>query len=81
LSSPDNLPPGTSGAPVDPPESPSLTYLRDLWHAVQDQNLSKRDALMLLTQRPMDPDSAPPPGVAPGPQAPGPQAPGPAPSP
>jgi hypothetical protein len=72
LMSPANLPPGTSDAPVDPPESPGLTYLRDLWHAVQNQDISKRDALLLLTQRPMDANSAPPPGVAAGPQAPGP---------
>ena len=70
LSSPDNLPPGTSDQPADPSETPSLSYLRELWHAVQDQNISKRDALMLLTQRPMDPNSAPPPGVAAGPEAP-----------
>jgi hypothetical protein len=72
LMSPNNLPPGTSDAPVDPPESPGLTYLRDLWHAVQSQDISKRDALLLLTQRPMDANSMPPPGLAPGPQPPAP---------
>lgn len=70
LMSPDNLPPGTSDQPVGPPEGPGLTYLRELWHAVQSQDISKRDALLLLTQRPMDPNSAPPPGLAPGPQPP-----------
>lgn len=47
-----------------------MTYLRELWHAMQTQDVSKADALLLLTQRPMNPDTAPPMGVPVGPQAP-----------
>jgi resuscitation-promoting factor RpfA len=68
LMSPQNLPPGTSTAPADPGESQGLTYLRELWQAVQTQNISGKDALLLLTQRPMDAGASPPPGVALGPQ-------------
>jgi hypothetical protein len=77
LPSPDNLPPGASTTPVVP-ESRGLAYLRDLWHAVQTQEVSGADALLLLTQRPMDPGAAPP-GMpltpAPPPSAPAPAAP------
>lgn len=78
LSSPDNLPPGTTDAPGGPPEAHGLTYLRELWNAVQTQDISGKDAaILLLTQRPMDPNAAPPPGLAAGPQqaAPAPQVP------
>ena len=74
LPSLDNLPPGTSNAPVAPSQ-PRLTYLRDLWHAMQTQEVSGSDALLLLTQRPMVADAAPPPGLPVGPQAPLPPAP------
>jgi hypothetical protein len=70
LSSPQNLPPGTTED--RPPQSRGLTYLRELWQAVQTQNISGKDALLLLTQRPLDPNSAPPPGLSAGPQAQGP---------
>jgi hypothetical protein len=70
LSSPENLPPGTTNDPVVAPRSRGLSYLQDLWHAVQTQEVSMSDALLLLTQRPMDPHAAPPPGVAAGPQQP-----------
>ena len=46
-----------------------MSYLRELWHAYQTQEVSGGDALLLLTQRPMDATSAPPPGMAVGPQA------------
>lgn len=69
LSSPDNLPPGTSDIPADP-EGHRMAYLRDLWHAVQTQEISGSGALLLLTQRPMDADTAPPPGMPAGPQGP-----------
>jgi hypothetical protein len=69
LPSPENLPPGTIDDPVAPSQ-PRLTYLRELWHAVQTQEVSGSDALLLLTQRPLDANAAPPPGVAPGPQPP-----------
>jgi len=80
LPSPENLPPGTVDDPVTPSQ-PRLTYLRELWHAVQTQEVSGSDALLLLTQRPLDANAAPPPGVAPGPQPPLPPAPPPAPAP
>jgi resuscitation-promoting factor RpfA len=70
LSSPENLPPGTSDEPVGPPQGRGLSYLRELWHAVQTQEVSGGDALLLLTQRPMNPTAAPPPGVPAGPQPP-----------
>ena len=55
-----------------------MAYLRDLWHAVQTQEISGSGALLLLTQRPMDADTAPPPGVPAGPQGPVDAAPAPA---
>jgi hypothetical protein len=75
LSSPTNLPPGTTDAP--PPQGRNMSYLKELWHAIQTQNISTNDAILALAQRPMDPNAAPPPGLAPGPQAPGPDAVGP----
>jgi hypothetical protein len=75
LASPQNLPPGTSDEPVGPPEGRNLSYLRELWHAVQTQNISGKDAILLLTQRPLDPNATPPPGVAAGPQSAAPEGP------
>jgi hypothetical protein len=74
LSSPTNLPPGTTDAPVEG-QSRAGSYLRDLFHAYQTQEISGKDALLLLTQRPMNPNTMPTNGLAPGPQAPGPAAP------
>jgi hypothetical protein len=68
LPSPDNLPPGTTEDPTGPPQGHGLSYLRDLWHAVQTQDVSGGDALLLLTQRPMDADAMPPAGLPMGPQ-------------
>ena len=56
LSSPENLPPGTTDTP-DPQGSGS--YIRDLWHAYQTQEISGRDALLLISQRPMASAGAP----------------------
>lgn len=75
LFSPENLPPGTSDVPLEPPQSRGTSYLRDLWHAVQTQDISGKDALLLLTQRPLDPEAVPTNGLAAGPQAPLPDAP------
>ena len=77
LSSLQNLPPGTTTAPPDDNQPRGLGYLRDLWNAVQTQNVSGRDALLLLAQRPLDADAAPPPGLPanPTPPQPGPPAP------
>lgn len=70
LSSPENLPPGTTDAPPDPSQTRGLGYLRDIWHAYQTQEVNGRDALLLLTQRPMDANAAPPPGMPANPTPP-----------
>ena len=70
LSSPENLPPGTTNVPLEPDQGRGMSYLRDLWHAVQTQDISGRDALLLLTQRPLDPNAMPTNGLPAGPQAP-----------
>jgi hypothetical protein len=77
LASPDNLPPGYTADPSQlPPQSPNVSYLRELWHAVQNQDISGKDALLgLASQRsmttPVPNDIQPPPGPgAPGPDAP-----------
>ncbi|ANI41926.1 transglycosylase [Mycolicibacterium vaccae 95051] len=59
LASPDNLPPGTAMAPADADRSPNVTYLKEIWHAIQTQEISGADALLALTQRPL---STPDPG-------------------
>ncbi|WP_445168645.1 transglycosylase family protein [Mycolicibacterium sp. Dal123E01] len=53
LTSPENLPPGTSDQPEGPQDGPNVSYLKELWHAVQTQEVSRGDALLALTQRPM----------------------------
>jgi hypothetical protein len=70
LPSPDALPVGTTMDPAlagrDP--SPNVSYLRDLWHAVQNQEISGKEALVLgLAQRGMN---TPMPAQAPGPNVP-----------
>ncbi|BBY64805.1 transglycosylase family protein [Mycolicibacterium helvum] len=85
LTSPENLPPGTSDQPEGPQDGPNVTYLKELWHAIQTQQVSKGDALLALTQRPLNTPvtNDPSMGVAPGdPNAPlpGPGAPAPAPA-
>lgn len=69
LSSPDNLPPGTTATDAAPPQG-RLGYWRDLLHAMRTQEVSGGDALLLLTQRPMDANTAPPPGMSAGPSGP-----------
>jgi resuscitation-promoting factor RpfA len=72
LASPDNLPPGYTADPSQlPPEGPNVSYLKELWHAIQTQNISGKDALLGLTQRSM---TTPVPADiqgSPGPGAPG----------
>lgn len=70
LSSPDNPPPGTTT--TDPGAAPQgrLSYLRDLLHAMRTQEVSGSDALLLLTQRPLDANAAPPPGLPANPSGP-----------
>jgi hypothetical protein len=63
-----NLPPGTTAVPDQ--QGHGMTYLRDLWRAYQTQEISGGDALLLLTQRPMNADAAPPPGMPASPQSP-----------
>lgn len=70
LSSLENLPPGTSIAPVGPTQGRGMSYLRDIWHAMQTQDVTMNEAIFLLTQRPMNPDAAPPQGLPAGPQIP-----------
>jgi hypothetical protein len=70
LASLDNLPPGTSAVPVGPPESRGTSYLLDLIHAYQTQEISGKGALLLLTQRPLDANAMPTNGLSAGPQAP-----------
>ena len=70
LSSPDNLPPDTTATPPGAGVG-GLSYLRELVRAVHDQDISGKDAaILLLTQRPMDADPTPPPVLAAGPQQP-----------
>lgn len=70
LPSPEALPPGST---MDPSvmaggESPNVSYLRDLWHAVQNQELSGKEALLLgISQRNLN---TPIPAQAPGPNVP-----------
>jgi hypothetical protein len=74
LASPQNLPPGaTMDASALPSQSPNVGYLKDLWHAIQTQDITGKDALLALTQRPLTTpaqDNVNGPGMAPGP-APG----------
>ena len=69
LPSPDNPPPGTSDDPVAGTDSPNVSYLKDLWKAVQNQELSRSDLLLALAQRsftsPIPGGDAP--GALPGP--------------
>lgn len=53
LSSPDNLPPGTTADQPVTSTGPNVSYLKELWHAVQSQQISRSDALVALAQRPM----------------------------
>ncbi|MEE9244121.1 MAG: transglycosylase family protein [Mycobacterium sp.] len=67
LTSPANLPPGTT---MDPSlagnSSPNVNYLREIWHAIKTQDVSGSDALLALTQRPLttpDTRGGPPPSL------------------
>jgi hypothetical protein len=93
LPSPENLNPGTTtdrGAVTT--DSPNVSYLKEIWHAIQTQDVSGKDALLALTQRPLTtpdarqggqvpnvPGQLPPdPALAPPPPAPAPGLPAPA---
>jgi hypothetical protein len=66
LASPDALPPGSTLDPQDT-DSPNVSYLKDLWQAVQNHEISGKDALVMgIAQRGMNtpiPDQAPGPNV------------------
>jgi hypothetical protein len=79
LSSPNNLPPGTSDAPVAGTETAGVSYAKQVWEAIQDHDISFGQGLILLAQRPMDPNATPPAGMAAGPQQQGPNPPPPPP--
>lgn len=56
LPSPDAPPPGSTMDPsVQGNEGPNVSYLKDLWHAVQNQEISGKEALIMgLAQRGMN---------------------------
>jgi hypothetical protein len=51
LPSPENLPPGTSDEPVGPQTNPNVSYLKDLWQAIQNDEVDRTDLLLALSQR------------------------------
>lgn len=51
LPSPDSLPPGTSDEPVGPQTNPNVSYLKDLWQAIQNDEVDRSDLLLALSQR------------------------------
>ncbi|MGV0642004.1 transglycosylase family protein [Mycolicibacterium sp. XJ2546] len=54
LASPQNLPPGTTtDRSQAPTQRPNVGYLKEIWHAIQTQEISGTDALLALTQRPL----------------------------
>jgi hypothetical protein len=68
LASPDNPPPGTTVDPSQVPgsSSPNVTYLREIWQAIQTQDISGKDALLAIAQRPLttpDTPGGPPPNL------------------
>lgn len=67
LASPDALPPGST-LDSEGMDSPNVSYLKDLWQAVQNHEISGKEALVMgLAQRGM---STPYPEQAPGPNVP-----------
>jgi hypothetical protein len=79
LSSPENLPPGTSDEPDPGTRSPGSAYAHSVWEAIQNHDISWGQGLVLLAQRPMNANATPPPGLSAGPQEAGPAAPPPPP--
>lgn len=67
LSSPDNLPPGTT---TDAPPQGKMDYLRYLWNAMRSQEVTPSNAMLLLAQRPMAADAKAPSGVSATPSGP-----------
>ncbi|KUM08959.1 hypothetical protein AVZ31_09440 [Mycolicibacterium neoaurum] len=80
LVSPENLPPGTTLNPTAlPNEGPNVSYLRQIWNAVQQQQITGRDALLAITTQRSLAGEAPGPQVPMAPPAPGAPLPPPAP--
>jgi resuscitation-promoting factor RpfA len=74
LPSPDALPPGSTMDPTAKGnDSPNVSYLKDLWQAVQNHDISGKEALLMgIAQRGMNtpyPDQAPGPNVPTSPAA------------
>jgi hypothetical protein len=69
LASPDALPPGSTMDPTAKGnDSPNVSYLKDLWQAVQNHDISGKQALLMgIAQRGMN---TPYPNQAPGPNVP-----------
>jgi hypothetical protein len=72
LASPDAPPPGSTMDPTAAGvEGPNVSYLKDLWQAVQSHDISGKEALVMgLAQRGMNtpyPEQAPGPNVPLGP--------------
>ena len=71
LASPTNLPPGSTMDAPETGDSANMSYLKQLWHAVQNNDISGRDALLAVAStRNGTPGSnidAPPNAPAPGP--------------
>ncbi|WP_319450086.1 MULTISPECIES: hypothetical protein [unclassified Mycobacterium] len=68
LASPDAPPPGSTMNPEEADrDSPNVSYLKDLWQAVQNHDISGKQALLMgVAQRGMNtpyPDQAPGPNV------------------
>ena len=69
LASPDSLPPGSTMDPAaNGADGPNVSYLKDLWQAVQNHDISGKEALIMgLGQRGMN---TPYPEQTPGPNVP-----------
>jgi hypothetical protein len=70
LPSPDSPPPGTTTDPGAPPTNPNVSYLKDLWHALQNDQIDRDELLLALAQRSFTgqiPAATPAPAPAPGP--------------
>ena len=52
LTTPDHLPPGTTQQPTQSTGS-TTAYLKDIWNAVRNQDVTMSEALVLIAQRPM----------------------------
>jgi hypothetical protein len=68
LPSPNNPPPGTSDEPVGPASNANVSYLKELWHAVQNQEIDRNDLMLALASRslnsPVQSDADPAPAAA-----------------